>query len=65
MDSNLSKASQAWQQGYRLCQTLEQMDPAFLKPLENTLTEQYRIEVLSLLLYLAEAAGGVRPNGLL
>lgn len=62
MDSNLSKASQAWQQGYRLCQTLEQMDPAFLKPLENTLTEQYRIEVLSLLLYLAEAAGGVQAK---
>lgn len=38
------------------------MDPAFLKPLENTLTEQYRIEVLSLLLYLAEAAGGVQAK---
>lgn len=58
MEMNIQKAKDAFDQGKALCDQLEALDPDFAKPLGQSLGEQFRIEILSFMLYLAETAGG-------
>lgn len=59
MDQLLTTSKEIYQQGRQLAQSLESQVPSFAAQLGVSLADQFRMELLSALLYFAETSGGV------